>query len=388
MRLLHVVPSYKPAYVYGGPIESVARLCETLVALGTEVHVFTTTANGNTELDVETNQPILVDNVPVTYFRRITKDPTHISLSLWWNLYKQCREYDIIHIHSWWNILVIVAAAICHLRGVRVVVSPRGMLSDYIINNSHSSIKRIIHSVIGKWALQKSVFHATAENEYVECQKVIPNWRGFIIPNILQLPDEFIARTPNDIFTLIYLSRIHPKKGIEFLFDAIAQLNMPVTLKIAGTGEESYMQNLKDKVTALNIESKVLWLGWKNRSDKFKELAQSDLFVLPSFNENFANTVVESLSVGTPVLVTPHVGLADYIQKRNLGWVSELNAEALTTAINAAQLDEAKRSIINLKGRSIILNTFSAKKLAENYLACYQNLDTQIEKHSWDHIVV
>ncbi len=89
-----------------------------------------------------------------------------------------------------------------------------------------------------------------------------------------------------------------------------------VILKIAGDGEEAYINELKQKIAALGIEHKVEWLGWKNREDKFRELMQADLFVLVSHNENFANVVIESLHVGTPVLVSDKVGLAKFVQKK------------------------------------------------------------------------
>ncbi len=135
----------------------------------------------------------MVDGVPVTYFRRITKDHTHVSPALWKRLYRDCREYDVVHIQSWWNVLVIVAAIICHLRKVKVVVSPRGMLSDYILTATNSKAKQLIHSLAGqKSALEQSYFHATAPIEYEECQRLIPGWQGFMLPNILD-----IARYPD-----------------------------------------------------------------------------------------------------------------------------------------------------------------------------------------------
>ncbi len=110
MRILHVTPSYKPAYIYGGTIESVACLCEAFVAMGHDLHVFTTAANGTEELDVPLGKDVIVDGVPVTYFKRITKDHTHVSFDLWKHLYKDCKKYEVVHIHSWWNVLVIVVS--------------------------------------------------------------------------------------------------------------------------------------------------------------------------------------------------------------------------------------------------------------------------------------
>src|SRR5689334_9015578 len=149
MKLLHLVPSYKPAYIYGGPVESIARLCEALVQYGNDVTVYTTTANGKEELDVRPGKAYDVDGVKVFYFKRQTKDPLHFSYVLLQRLYKDCRGFDAVHIHSWWNIPTMLGAAICRMRGVKAVFSPRGMLSDYILNNSNSRLKQLAHNTGG-----------------------------------------------------------------------------------------------------------------------------------------------------------------------------------------------------------------------------------------------
>jgi glycosyltransferase involved in cell wall biosynthesis len=238
MKILFIVPSYKPAYVYGGPIESVAKLCEGIAAAGHDVHVYTTTANGKTELDVQVGQATNIDGVWVTYFKRITKDHTHISPALWRYLSKTVKQYDLVHIQSWWNPLVVYAAYICYKKGVKFIVSPRGMLSNYIINSGNSFAKKLIHNTIGKATLIKSHFHATADAEYHECIELIPGWQGFTLPNILSLPDIAINPSDHDVFTLIFMSRIHPKKGLEILFEAVSKLSFNVVLNIAGSGDE------------------------------------------------------------------------------------------------------------------------------------------------------
>ena len=247
--------------MYGGPIESVARLCEGLVNEGQNVHVYTTTANGISELPVKPNETILVDGVPVTYFTRITKDNSHISPRLWRHLYATSRNYDIVHIHSWWNPLVIIAAMICQARKVKVIISPRGMLSDYIIHSTNRGLKKFIHVVYGRKALVKSTFHATSLIEYEECMNLIPGWNGFAIPNVVALPTLPLQKTKNDQFTLLFLSRIHPKKGIEFLLEALSKMQNNMILKIAGQGDEAYINKLKGKAKSLNVENKVQWIG-------------------------------------------------------------------------------------------------------------------------------
>jgi glycosyltransferase involved in cell wall biosynthesis len=374
MKILHIVPSYKPAYIYGGPIESVSRLCEGLAAQGHEVDVFTTTANGETELVVPVGVPVNVDGVTVTYFKRITKDPTHVSPDLWRYLREHVTAYDIVHIQSWWNILVVVAACICHMKKVKVVIAPRGMLSRYIFESDNTTMKKLIHHTIGKTALRKSWFHATAAAEYTECRDIISGWKGFTQPNILTLPDLQVVHKENKVFTLIFMSRIHPKKGIEILFKAISQLDFPVLLQIAGSGEEEYVASLKNLAAELNISAKISWLGWMGREEKFKALMEADLFTLVSLNENFANVVIESLHMGTPVLLSEDVGLSSFVQENDLGWVTSLDAADVAAALKLAWQDSVKCSRIRGEGRKVIEENFSATKLISNYVEEYQKI--------------
>src|SRR5690606_22328250 len=99
------------------------------------------------------------------------------------------------------------------------------------------------------------------------------------------------------------------------------------TLRIAGSGDEEYVEKLKRYAERLEIASNLEWLGWKNREEKFVALMKSDCIVLTSHNENFANVVIESLHVGTPVIVSEDVGLAPFVRENDLGWVTKLNAD-------------------------------------------------------------
>lgn len=371
MKILHIIPSYKPAYIYAGVIESVSRLCEGLAEAGHSVHVFTTTANGKTELEVTPGMEIDVNGVTVKYFRRITKDPTHVSPTLWMHVFKHCKEYDVVHIHTWWNFLVIVAAWICHLQHKRIIISPRGMLSRYIFTSTNIRSKKWLHRIIGRKALLKSVFHATAQSEFEECTQLIKGWKGFLLPNILMLPQCEIRKQDNPIFTMIFLSRVHPKKGLELLFDAMKDLPFDINLRIAGSGEPAYIDDLKMRTHRLGLTDKVDWLGWKDRNEKFQELMRSDAFVLTSHNENFANVVIEALHVGTPVLISEQVGLAPFVRDNDLGWVTSLDVASIRNAIITAYHDREKRQMVNKNGRWIIESFFSQTMLIRQYVDNY-----------------
>jgi glycosyltransferase involved in cell wall biosynthesis len=372
MKILHIIPAYKPAYGYGGPTESVSRLCEGLAANGHEVDVYTTTANGKTELDVVPGKVVNVDGVNIIYFKRITGDHTHVSPALWLKLLKTAKNYDVIHLHSWWNVLIVIAARIALLSKTKVIIAPRGMLSDYIFTSGNSAYKKLIHSFGGRKILRRSRLHATAESEYMECTKLIPGWEGFVLPNIITLPDFEILQNANKVFTVIFLSRIHPKKGLEMLFEAISRLDINLKLKIGGSGEDQYIEELKALAIKLNIESKIEWLGWLDRGEKFKELNNADLFILVSLNENFANVVIEALHMGTAVLISEEVGLSAFVKEKNLGWISTLEVDNIAEKLKEAYYDKDKLASIRQHGRAVIEQTFREDVLINQYVKEYQ----------------
>lgn len=374
MKILHIVPSYKPAYSYGGTIESIARLCEALVNAGQVVTVFTTTANGDEELDVQANREYLVDGVKVIYFERVFKDPFYISTALWKALSLDAENYDVVHIHSWWNILVMRAAHICKKKKIKFIISPHGMMSDYILQNSKKFLKWGSFYAFGRSLLKASLFHATSHAEYEECKKLVPLWSGFMIPNIVWLPPLHISKTPNKIFTIIFLSRIHPKKGIELLMEAISGMNIELVLKIAGSGDDNYLQQLKLKATNLNISGMVEWLGWQDREQKFAALMQADLFVLTSYNENFGNVVVESLHAGTPVLISDKTGLSDFVTGNKLGWICRPTVKDIAVQLRDAINNKPMREEISKRAALIIRGYFSEERLVPEYLRQYQSV--------------
>ncbi|RWU08616.1 XrtY-associated glycosyltransferase XYAG1 [Pedobacter chitinilyticus] len=390
MKIIQICAAYKPAYIYGGPTMSVSKLSEELVKAGQDVVVLATTANGKTELNVPSGLEQIVDGVKVFYFKRLTKDHTHFSPALFSFLRKLIVEEKkagrknelIIHIHAWWNLVSIFSCLVAKIHGVKVVLSPRGMLTNYSLNNRNSKLKDAIHFFLGKNLLKYCHIHATSEKEQEDIlETCIPNNTN-IIANFVELGDatptsgSLTAAIPTESSTyqLLFLSRIEEKKGLELLFNALAKVNISWNLSIAGSGEISYLQHLYQLADQLNISSKIKWLGQADKNQKFELLAEHDLLVLSSHNENFANVVIESLSVGTPVLVSTEVGLADYVTKNNLGWVVPNDPDQLMVAIIKSFEDTQKRAQIRASAPSKIKQDFDETTLANKYISMYKHL--------------
>lgn len=374
MNILFIVPSYKPAYIYGGPIVSVSKLAEQLAQLGHQVTVYTTTANGEKELEISSDAPVMIEGVAVRYFKRITKDHTHVSPSLWRAIWSDAKKYDVVHIHSWWSFLVLGASMILKMKNIKPVLSPRGMLCEYVFTARNSGKKQLLHKLIGKRLLANTYLHVTSEMEWQECLRLNTDWQGDTIFNLVDLPKKEYVKRENNVFTISFLSRVDPKKGLDILMRALATVKFPYRLCIGGSGDEAYMAQLKQLASDLGIQANVEWAGWKSGEDKFHFLAEADLFALTSHNENFAMVVIESLCVGTPVLISNNVGLYQYVRERELGWITGIDsiaeiAENLTLAYNSRE----DRRRITQEARGIINHDFNDSKLAQDYIELYEH---------------
>ena len=375
LNILLITASYKPAYIYGGPTMSVSQLAENLVEFGGHaVSVYTTTANGKSELDIEANICHLVNGVNVTYFDRITKDHSHFSPKLYIALWRNIHRFDIIHLQAWWHLVSVLSAVICIFKNKTFILSPRGTLSNYSFNNKTTFLKKTFHNLVGKHILLRAKFLLTSEKEQDDLisllKKPVP---CFVLPNFVKTsPDKTDRQMPSSAsFELLFLSRIEEKKGLEFLLAALHNCQIPYKLTIAGSGQKHYVESLKRLAQSLKIQQNIQWIGHVKDEFKFEVLNQHHLLVLPSYDENFANVVVESLSVGTAVLITPNVGLADFIVKHNLGWLCAQKSEDIKSKIEYIFTQTQQLKIIRSIAPNLIDTIFKAENLTSKYISYY-----------------
>lgn len=375
MKVLQVTAAYKPAYIYGGPTMSVAKLSEELVNAGVLVNVFTTTANGTAELAVVKNEQVLVDGVQVSYFSRLTKDHSHLSPRLLFQLWKEVRNFDVLHVHAWWNLVSVLSCFIALSRNVPVVISPRGTLSAYSFSCNHTVIKKWLHQLIGKRLLNRCYFHTTSEREQRAVANLLQTRGMFTIHNFVSLADgPVLPITPDpQVLNLLFFSRIDKKKGLGLLFEALSQVSFPYRLTIAGNGEDHYLKELQELSKGYQLEAQLHWAGFIEE-DKFALLAAHDLLVLPSYDENFGNVVIESLSVGTAVLLTENVGLAQYTEDNQLGWVCETSVSSLRQELNKIAKDPEKLAAIRHGAPARIREDFNESHQVKKYIDMYQSI--------------
>jgi glycosyltransferase involved in cell wall biosynthesis len=355
---------------------SVSMLSENLAKAGINTEVYATTANGKEELPVQSGIPVNVDGVTVTYFKRITKDHSHFSPKLFKKLSKEVKSFDLVHIHAWWNLVSIFSCLIAVRQKVPVLISPRGTLSPYSFQNKSIGVKWLAHQILGKRLLGKCHIHATSERESEAIAKLFQPKSVTILPNFVKLPEkkQSPARVTSSVKKLLFFSRIEEKKGLDILLNALTNITVPYKLTIAGDGDKDYIDSLKQITVSNQTQANIDWVGFQNEN-KFDLLAAHDLFVLPSFDENFGNAVIESLSVGTAVLISDQVGLAGYIETNHFGWLCRTNAASIAWLINNifdSYTDELNR--IRQIAPGVICNDFNGDNLVNKYISMYDQL--------------
>ena len=248
------------------------------------------------------------------------------------------------------------------------------MLSNYSFQNKNNAVKSLIHSIAGKYVLKNSFVHATSQNEYNAVKSILTPKGIFNLPNFIDFSGKANAKKVinENQLELIFFSRIEEKKGLDILLNALKYVTVPYSLTIAGDGEPKYVDELKALAQRNGVGDKLKWIGFQ--TDKFDLLARFDLMILPSYNENFGNVVIESLGVGTAVLISENVGLADYVKDNELGWICATEPKSVADAINLVykNRDELKR--IRGQAPQIISNDFDEDNLVKLYIEMYKEV--------------
>jgi glycosyltransferase involved in cell wall biosynthesis len=382
VRILHVVPSYFPAIRYGGPIYSVHGLCKALAALGHEVHVYTTNVDGPYDSAVPLLQAVDMDGVKIWYF------PSKHLRRLYWApamgrfLQQRIAEFDIVHLHSVFLWPTWAAATAAQKANVPYVLSPRGMLVKDLIRRKSRWLKTAWIALIERRNIAgAALIHTTSEAERNDLGAF-----GFrfadsvVIPNGVEAPADWtgdavsadvvaiIARQP----LILFLGRVNWKKGLDRLLKAMPFISQG-HLVIAGNDEEGYLPELRRIADEFGVTERIAFISRTvGGVDKEALFAAAKVFVLPSYSENFGNTVPEAMLRGCPVVVTEEVGAAEVVRIAQSGCV--VAAERLPDAINALLNDQTTAASMGEQGREWANENLQWSRIAAALADAYRRI--------------
>lgn len=285
-----------------------------------------------------------------------------------------CRGADAVHVHSLWMMPSIYPPFAMRGTRARLVVSPHGTLSPWALARSRPR-KGFAWYVLGQRRLlaAAALFHATSQEEAEDIRRLGYRQPVALIPNGVAVPDCALPEPGRPRRTLLFLSRIHPKKGLDLLLRAWARLEARFPdwdLEVVGPDNEGHLQEMQRLAGELGL-ARVTFRGPLYGADKLRAYAGADLYVLPSWSENFGYTVAEALVCRTPVVTTRPTPWAA-LEHEGCGWWIDTGYEPLAACLETVlPTPRAKLNEMGEVGRNYVSRELSWDSVAERMEATY-----------------
>lgn len=253
----------------------------------------------------------------------------------------------------------------------RILLTPHGMLEPWIIGRNYWTKKVPAMLLYQKWAVRNAdVVVSTAEEERKHILQLGWNKNVVMLPNGIDSSAIKVKKVWSDAQHLLFMSRLHPKKGLEMLIEAMTATDR-LKLAIAGDGEPDYVQSLKEKIKALGQDDKIEMVGPVYGEAKWRMIRDADVVVLPSYSENFGLIVAEALASGTPVMTTTGTPWQSIVT-HDCGWWIEPEVKAIKETLKIVgnqSADDLKNK--GLRGRALIAADFDVSTLAKTLYKLY-----------------
>jgi glycosyltransferase involved in cell wall biosynthesis len=373
VRVLHVSPYFRPAYRYGGPIESVYRLCLNLARIGCDVRALTTNADGLDQvLRVNLRRThVIVAGFEVRYCARVMRHA--VSPSLLRNLIPYVKWADVVHLTAVYSFTTLPTLMACRHYRKPLVWSPRGALQRWS-GSRRQGAKRLWEMACRARMPRDAMLHATSEAERADSLARFSKLKAVVIPNGVVVPRAVQHQPGDGILRIGYLGRLDPKKGIENLIDAarIARRSgTPLRLVIAGSGAPEYEASLRARIEQCGLGGDAELTGHLEGAAKTGFFERLDIAAVPSYTENFAIVVAEALAHGVPVIASKGTPWARVDEMGCGMWVAN-DAESLARAI--AAMASMPLAEMGERGRRWMLDEFSWQRVTREMYGAYASM--------------
>jgi len=319
----------------------------------------------------------------------------HPSFSLIKNFTRalpEMKKFNIVHQHGIWVPVSILTLEANKHYNTNVIIQPHGYLEPYRLNLSKIK-KKLAYLFYEKKNIEQSrLLVACSFEEYSNLKNIFPKKDIAIIPNGVS-ESFYNAIANNDYFknlkycgrkNLLFLSRIHPLKGLERLLSAYSRIDSKIrnqwNIIIAGVDQNNHSSYLKKLAIDLKINQNVFFEGEKFNSKKVNIMSSADLFILPTYSENYGIVVAESLARGVPVLTTKGApwGL---LEKHGCGFWVDNHEDGIKLGLEKAmETPNDKLKLMGKIGRSVAKNYFLWDRIVYKTIELYSWLMGETEK--------
>jgi glycosyltransferase involved in cell wall biosynthesis len=379
MRVLHVISGLDTRE--GGPTSALLTFVRSQVRAGLSVSVAATWTRA---VPPDAAEPLREAGAAVTLIGPCLP-PLRWHPRLARDVNKAVANADVVHIHALWEEIQHRAARAAQRRGVPYVFTPHGMLDPWSLRQGAVKKRWYLSLRLRRDLGGAAAIHYTDEQERglagslgISTPAIVEPW-GLDLAEFDDPPPagSFRARHPlvGDRPLVLFLGRLHPKKGLDLLIPAFARARLgDAVLVIAGPGDEAYRAELEARARDALPGDRVVFTGMLRGRERIEALADADLFVLPSHQENFGVAVMEALAAGTPVLVSDRVNTHRQISEAGVGGTVEPTEQSVAEGLRRWMLDEELRRIAAARAAAFVRERHDAQAIAQRWVTHYAGL--------------
>ncbi|MGB3508028.1 MAG: hormogonium polysaccharide biosynthesis glycosyltransferase HpsP, partial [Microcoleaceae cyanobacterium] len=381
MRILQIVPSI--SLVYGGPSQMVLGLSTALAAQNIDVTILTTDSNGDVgqpPLDVPLDKPVVQNDYQIRYFRCSPFRRYKFSLKLLQWLNQHAAEFDLAHIHALFSPVTTLAATVAKFNQIPYILRPLGTLDPADLRKK-KQLKKIYVSLLEKRNIANAAaLHFTSTEEAKVSERFGVSTKDLVIPLGVNPPENRQAKEQLVNYLqsqgieikhpmILFMSRIEPKKGLDLLLPALEKLlaagiKFQFILAGANPQDPNYEAKIRAQIAASPLARCTKITGFVTGEIKASLLQVADLFVLPSYYENFGIAVAEAMVAGTPVVISDMVHICQDVANAKAGWVTSCKIGDIATVIELALQNEEERKQRGLNGKDLARKNYSWSAIA------------------------
>lgn len=363
MKIIHYIPSIDRTA--GGTSTYIQVLGKELGKLA-EVHIITHASEN----------PLPIDNCKIHYVSGY--NPLKGSFKIEVNKLLDVLKPDLVHVNCCWMPACSLVQKMAQKRNIKVILTPHGMLEPWIIKRHYWTRKVPALLLYQKAAVRKAdCIQSTAESERDNLLKLGYNKNIKVVRLGIDADGIEMKRSWKKTRQILFLSRVHVKKGINFLVEAAAALRSELQgykILVAGEGDVDYVAEMKRMIEDNGLQDIVQFVGGVYGDEKWRLFQTSDFFVLPTHSENFGLAIAESLASGTPVITTVGTPWNDLNDSNSGAWI-EIGTQPLTETLRKfLALSDEELEAMGRNGRKLIEEKYSARVMAKEMMEVYETL--------------
>lgn len=362
----------------------VLGLSAALAKQGIEVTIITTNTNGDTgqiPLDVPLGKPIKQHGYEILYFPCFPFRRYKFSLDLLYWLNHHATEFDIVHLHALFSPVITAAAKVVKYKNLPYILRPLGTLDPADLQKK-KLLKTIYTAILERDNIANAAaIHFTTQQEANISDKFGISTRDLVIPvGVNKLETNFKNHpTKSPVVNLLFMSRIDPKKGLDLLLPALEKLlaegvNFKFILAGGNPQLPEYEKKICLQIAASPLAKNTTITGFVTGEAKAALLQDADLFVLPSYYENFGIAVAEAMAAGVAVVISDKVYIWEEVKQAKAGWVCSLNVDSLTDTLRKALENDEERQKRGVNGREYAEKNYSWEAIACQTIQAYEKI--------------